>query len=86
MPTGRRRRPVRRLIVTLAALASLIVGYYLGQAWQRQPLETLSAVVYPNGKPVDYPPQLDLGPDDTAPPAWRLVAVVDTRVPACGEF
>jgi hypothetical protein len=83
MPTGRRRRPARRLIVTLAALASLIIGYYLGQAWQRQPLESLSAMVYASGKPVDYPPYFDPGSADNAAAVWRLVTVVDTQAEAC---
>jgi hypothetical protein len=81
-----RRRPRSRLLLTLAALASLILGYYLGQLWQRQPLQRLSALVYPAGQPVEYPSVLglDLDPPDSAP--WRLFVAVDTRVPACDEL
>lgn len=78
-----RRNPGRRLILTLAALASLIVGYYLGQHWQRRPLADLSAVVYPAGQAVDYPADLDLtrDPGDASP--WRLIVAADTRAAAC---
>lgn len=80
-----RRSPRTRLILTLAALASVIGGYYAGQYWQRRPLADLAAVVYPAGDPVEFPAGLGLdGPD--APPLWRLFLVVDTRAPACREL
>lgn len=78
-----RRNPGRRLILTLAALASLIVGYYLGQHWQRRPLADLSAVVYPAGQSVDYPADLDLTGDPGDASHWRLIVAADTRVAAC---
>jgi len=83
MPKSGRRSPGARLILTLAALASVIVGYYLGQHWQRRPLAELSAVVYPAGQPVEYPAGLliDSNPDTPAP--WRLFLVADTRVAEC---
>lgn len=75
-------RPKTRLLLTLAALASLIVGYYLGQYWQRQPLQDLSAVVYPDGSKVNYPAELNLSTaNDNA--YWRLFISVDTGQPAC---
>ena len=86
MPKRLRRSPGKRLVLTLAALASVIVGYYLGQYWQRRPLAGLSAVVYPAGRRVEYPAGLGTlaGPDQSAP--WRLFLVVDTGVAACGRL
>ena len=58
-------------------------AHYLGQYWQRRPLADLNAVVYPAGRPVDYPAALAL---DSAPDAdrpWRLFVVVDTRAADC---
>ena len=80
-----RRSPGRRLVLTLAALASLIGGYYLGQAWQRQPLAGLSAVVYQNGRDVRIPDLrgADIDGNDSA---WRLFAVVDTSAAACDSL
>ncbi|MDJ0739267.1 MAG: hypothetical protein QNJ91_06095 [Gammaproteobacteria bacterium] len=80
MGRSRRRGPGRRLVLTLAALASLIAGYYLGQAWQRQPLADLTAVVYANGRAIDYPAGLAIA---DAAPAWRLFVAADIREPAC---
>jgi hypothetical protein len=79
MPSA--RGPRTRLLLTLAALLSLIVGYYLGQFWQRRPLADLSAVVYPAGRPLADTGDLLR----ELPEAWRLLGVVDTRVPACTE-
>lgn len=77
-----RRSPQARWLLTLAALGALIVGYYLGQSWQRQSLEGLSAIVYPDGKSVAVPDDLGLDtPNEESP--WRLFVVVDTRDPAC---
>lgn len=81
-----RRRPRSRLLLTLAALASLILGYYLGQLWQRQPLQRLSAVVYPAGQPVHYPQALGLELDSPGEAPWRLFVAIDTRLPACAEL
>jgi hypothetical protein len=68
------------LLLTLGALTSLLVGYYFGQYWQRQPLETLSAVVYPTGRAVDF----ELHPAlSEAEPAWRLFVNVDTSSSDC---
>lgn len=81
----RRRGPRARLLLTLAALASLIVGYYLGQAWQRRPLDALSAIVYPTPRLVDYGELLTpapLGADES----WRLFVVADTTAPHCAEL
>lgn len=69
--------------MTLAALASLIIGYYLGQAWQRQPLSDLSAIVYANGRPVDYPAEFRPAHDDTA---WRLFVAGDPDAAACTDL
>ena len=71
-------------MVLLASL-TLVVGYYLGQAWQRQPLNALSAVVYPDGKAVAYPADFAIGSDDTNAP-WRLVMAVDTRAADCEDL
>ena len=81
-----RRRPRSRLLLTLAALASLILGYYLGQLWQRQPLQRLSAMVYPAGQPVHYPEALGLELQDPGSAPWRLFVAIDTRVPACADL
>ena len=86
MSQGSRRGPGRRLVLTLAALASVIVGYYLGQWWQRQPLSDLSAIVYPNGRPVTYPAEIRLPDPDEDSRLWRLFVVGDTRATACGEL
>lgn len=87
MARPHRRGPTARLALILAALASLLVGYYLGQAWQRRGLDDLTAVLYPVGRAIEYPagfalPEADPG----APPAWRLVLVADTRDPACSAL
>lgn len=81
-----RRSPSKRLVLTLAALGSIILGYYLGQYWQRQPLAELSAVVYSSGQSVDYPPTLEIGADAEASASWRLFLTVDTRVVACRQL
>ena len=78
-----RRAPGIRLILTLAALASVIAGYYLGQYWQRRPLADLPAVVYPAGQLVDYPAELFTDAGDGAPGPWRLFIVADTREAEC---
>ena len=77
-----RRSPRARLLLTAAALIALIAGYYLGQFWQRQGLDQLSAVVFRDGKRVAYPESLalDPGPDDRV---WRLFLVVDTGRDDC---
>jgi len=59
MSGARRRRPGIRLLLILAALASIIAGYYLGQYWQRRPLAELSARIYPAGRPVEFPAGAD---------------------------
>lgn len=81
-----RRSPGRRLILTLAALIALIIGYYLGQFWQRQPLGELSAVMYPNGRSIQYPNELTALQDVSGEQVWRLFVVADTRAPACTEL
>jgi hypothetical protein len=83
MPKSGRHSPGKRLIITLSALASVIVGYYLGQHWQRRPLAELTAVVYPAGQPVQYPPGLVIDSDPDMPPPWRLFLAADTRVAEC---
>jgi hypothetical protein len=85
MPAAHRRSPGRRLVLTLAALTSLIGGYYLGQAWQRQPLTGLAAVVYPNGREIRMPrlPGAETGVTGSA---WRLFSVMDTSAAACGSL
>ncbi len=79
-------RPTIRLLLTLAALAALIVGYYLGQYWQRRPLHELSAMVYPEGERIDYPEQLNLAADDGADCCWRLFTTIDSRDAACHDL
>ena len=81
-----RRSPKARLILILAALSSLVGGYYLGQYWQRQPLENLSAVVYPAGQQVIFPSDLAIPGADHASPVWRLFLAADTREPACSQL
>lgn len=77
-----RRSPRARWLLTLAALGALIVGYYLGQAWQRQHLDRLSAIVFTDGQSVAMPEGLGLDvPEGQA--VWRLFLVADTREPAC---
>ena len=82
MPQRPRRSPRARLLLTAAALAALIAGYYLGQFWQRQGLDDLSAVVYRDGQAVTYPDSLTLdpGPDGGV---WRLFVVADTGQERC---
>ncbi|MCB1800389.1 MAG: hypothetical protein KDI82_01750 [Gammaproteobacteria bacterium] len=80
-----RRGPRARLLLTLAALASLIVGYYLGQAWQRRPLDELSAIVYPTPRLIDYGELLATRTSGTDQP-WRLFVVADTTAPKCAEL
>ena len=82
MRRSSRRAPGRRLALTVAALASLIVGYYLGQHWQRKPLADLSAIVYPAGRTVEYPDVLAIGSGDDL---WRLFLVADTRDGQCRQ-
>jgi hypothetical protein len=81
-----RRGPGVRLILTLAALASVIAGYYLGQYWQRRPLADLSAVVYPAGRLVDFPADLFVDASDGAPGPWRLFLPADTREAECSRL
>mgnify|MGYP001554130277 FL=1 len=73
-----------RLVVTLAALASLILGYYAGQYWQRRPLSGLSAIVYPSGQRIHTIDELTAlaGADQ----AWRLFLVIDTQSPSCSAL
>jgi len=75
-----------RLILTLAALASVIAGYYLGQYWQRRPLADLSAVVYPAGQAVDYPADLFIDAGTDKPTPWRLFVSADTRETECDRL
>ena len=82
MRRSSRRAPGRRLALTVAALASLIIGYYLGQYWQRKPLADLSAVVYPAGRMVEYPDVLEIASGDEL---WRLFLVADTREGPCHQ-
>jgi hypothetical protein len=77
-----RHSPRARALLTLAALGALLVGYYLGQYWQRQPLGDLSAVVYPDGKPIEFPDGL-ARPDDGDSEHWRLYLVADTTRDRC---
>lgn len=81
----RRRTGGKRLVITLAALLSLIIGYYLGQQWQRQPLTDLSATVYANGVAIDYPKGLERPAGFHDVDAWRLFMAFDARMPACSE-
>lgn len=85
MSGARRRRPGIRLLLILAALASIIAGYYLGQYWQRRPLAELSARIYPAGRPVKFHAGVD--PDAqraaTTPVPWRLFLSADTRDAQC---
>ena len=70
----------------LDRLQALLEVDDLGQAFQRQPLQGLSAVVYTDGKPIDYPQQLlDEDTPAQAPP-WRLFIIADTTLPACREL
>jgi hypothetical protein len=73
---------VGRLALTLLALATLISGYYLGQLWQRQALQDLTAVVYPSGRPLALPDDLLPAGDD----AWRLFVTGDTTATACRQL
>ena len=87
MPAAGRRSPRLRLLLTLAALASLIAGYYLGQYWQRRPLAGLSAVVFAAGQPVEFPPGTEpLPARPAADGAWRLFVAADTRDTRCRDL
>lgn len=80
----RRRRSSRaRLLLISAALASLIGGYYLGQYWQRQPLSELSAVVYADGQPVEFPAHAGIAVEASDDAPWRLLLVTDLQTTAC---
>lgn len=88
LPQNRRsrRRPWLRFALVAAALLSLLVGYYLGQYWQRRGLGELSATVYPVGRPLDYPAGLPLTPGDADARRWRLFVTADTREDACRDL
>ncbi len=81
----RRRRPVRRFILISIAIATLIVGYYLGQYWQRQPLSELSAEVYDGKRRLQLPERL-ASPGDEQSPRWRLFISADTTADACRQL
>lgn len=83
IPATGRRRVLSRLLLTVLALLTLIAGYYLGQYWQRRPLQDLSAVVYPSGRAIRYPDGLPRLTDPASNGAWRLFLTADTRAPAC---
>ena len=80
-----RRSPRARLLVMLAALVSLIVGYYLGQSWRRQPLDDLSVILFAEPRAIDYGDLAITAPQDTPHP-WRLFVAGDTRESACGDM
>lgn len=86
MPPTTRRGPGKRLVLILAALASIVAGYYLGQYWQRRPLAELTAVVYPAGRRIDYPADLGIDNDPGVSTPWRLFLAVDTGAPACSRL
>jgi hypothetical protein len=69
-----------------AALTSLIIGYYLGQYWQRQPLADLSAVVYPQGLPLDLPAAVSLPETGSPEGSWRVMVAVDSGAPRCRDL
>jgi len=77
-----RHSPRARALLTLAALGALLVGYYLGQYWQRQPLSELTAIVYTDGAPVDIPDEL-VPADGRDAETWRLYLVADTTRERC---
>ena len=81
----RRVRHTRRsrLLLTFAALLSLILGYYLGQYWQRRPLAELSAVVYSSGQPVRYPEAQAIPSEDDN---WRLFTTANTALAPCRDL
>ncbi len=81
--TGR-RGPGIRLLLILAALASVIAGYYLGQHWQRRPLAELSATLYPAGRPLEITAGVNL--DTETQPPWRLFLSADTRDARCATL
>lgn len=84
---ARPRRSGRlRLLLISAALASLVAGYYLGQFWQRQPLAELSAVIYPDGKPVVFPVSAKLSAGDPDAGPWRLVFAADASQAGCRQL
>jgi hypothetical protein len=78
-----RRSGRARLLLISAALASLLGGYYLGQYWQRQPLADLSAVVYREGRQVDFPPAAGIVADPSTDGPWRVVLVADLQDESC---
>ncbi len=86
MPAAGPHGPAKRLVLTLAALAAVIGGYYLGQYWQRRPLADLTAVVYPADRTVEYPASLDLDRAPAADAPWRLFLVANSREPACQQL
>ena len=86
MPPTNRRGPGKRLLLILAALASVVAGYYLGQYLQRRPLAELTAVVYPAGQRIDYPAELGIDNDPGIDTPWRLFLAADTDVPACSRL
>lgn len=85
MTTRRRRGARARLLLTLAALATLIGGYYLGQLWQRKPLQDLSAVVYAQARTLQYN-DLAIATDTDEQGVWRLFVAADTRVDTCSRL
>ncbi|MCG6966061.1 MAG: hypothetical protein LJE59_06100 [Chromatiaceae bacterium] len=85
MQWATRRGPRARLLLILAALGSLLGGYYLGQYWQRRPLSGLSATVYALGEPLEYPAGLAIG-DARPGRIWRLFLVGDTRIERCSQL
>lgn len=84
---ARPRRPGwARLLLISAALASLIGGYYLGQHWQRQPLAELSAVVYPHGRPVDFPTTAGIIAEASDDAPWRILVATNLEIDACRDL
>lgn len=86
MRQRQRRSRGARLLLILAALTSLTVGYYFGQVWQRKPLQGLTAIVYSEGLPIAFPAGLEPPPSDGAAEPWRLIVAVDSRADACREL
>lgn len=81
----RRRRPAQRFIVISVAIATLVVGYYLGQYWQRRPLSDISATLYDGKQHLQIPERL-AAPSDSDGHGWRLYIVADTGAEACRQL
>lgn len=82
-----RNGSMRRLVLIMAALATLLVGYYLGNQYQFGNLQSLQAIVL--DQPVEVDPLLlpqALREQREAQPGWLILLAGDLKTPACEQL